>query len=252
MSDVAVQRITRFPVKSMGGESLQSGLITELGIVGDRAFGLRDLVSGNVLTARRAPALLFASARWSGDAGGRVEMDLPDGSRVDSDQSDRDEVLSAWLGRDVRLERAGSQGGVYEAPEDTDRSGNDVDWSSWQGPGGAWHDSTRCRVSLVGAATVGVWDERRFRTNLLLDGPANRAEDAWVERTVRVGAGVVLDVRKRIDRCVMVTRPLPGLDRDLDVLRTINAQRDRCLAVGALVRAGGTINVGDTVTPASS
>ena len=246
MSHVTVCRITRFPVKSMGGERLQEARVTDLGITGDRAFGLRDLGTGKVLTARRTPALLFASARWSEEDGGRAHITLPDRTVVTSDQPDRDEILSTWLGRSVRLERAGVEGETYESPQDAE---NDADWASWQGPGGAWHDSTRSRVSLVGAATLREWDERRFRTNLLLEGSESGAEDDWVAGSLSVGAEVVLDVRKRIDRCVMVTRPLPELERDLDVLRTINSERERCLAIGATVSTGGLIRVGDPVTP---
>ncbi|GAB2753860.1 hypothetical protein GCM10027020_02380 [Nocardioides salsibiostraticola] len=246
MSHITVRRITRFPVKSMGGERLEGARVTDLGITGDRAFGLRDLGTGKVLTARRTPALLFASARWSEEDGGRAHVTLPEGTVVTSDQPDRDEILSTWLGRKVRLERAGGEGGTYESPQDAE---NDTDWATWQGPGGAWHDSTRSRVSLVGAATLREWDERRFRTNLLLEGGESGAEDDWVEHSLTVGSEVVLDVRKRIDRCVMVTRPLPGQERDLDVLRTINTERERCLAIGAMVSTGGVIRVGDTVTP---
>ena len=50
----------------------------------------------------------------------------------------------------------------------------------------------------------------------------------------------------RMERCVMTTRPQPdGIDRDLDVLRTIARERDACLAIGALVTEPGTVRVGD-------
>jgi len=57
----------------------------------------------------------------------------------------------------------------------------------------------------------------------------------------------MLEVVKSIDRCVVVTRAQPGLDRDLDVLRTINRERGSFLAVGALVASGRLIDVGDDV-----
>ena len=50
----------------------------------------------------------------------------------------------------------------------------------------------------------------------------------------------------RISRCVMTTRPQAGgIERDLDVLRTIARERDARLAVGALVTGAGTMRVGD-------
>ena len=85
-------------------------------------------------------------------------------------------------------------------------------------------------MSLVSTGTLGAWDRRRFRANVLLDGAG---EDAFVGSTIAVG-DVRLDVVKRIGRCVMTTRPQPDhIDRDLDVLRSIHRTRDGCLAVGA-------------------
>ena len=141
--------------------------------------------------------------------------------------------------RPVTLRAAdGQEGGTYEVPLDFER---DTDWVSWQGPPDAWHDSARSRVSLVSTASLGDWDFRRFRSNLLLDGSG---EDDLVDRTVTIG-GATIAVTKRIDRCVIVTRPQPGLPRDLDVLRTINRDRGATLAVGALVVDSGPIAVGD-------
>lgn len=225
----------RFPVKSLGGERLDSVTVTELGLAGDRGWGLRDDATGTVLTARRQPELLFASARVVGPA--EVVVTLPDGMETADDA-----ILSDWLGRAVTLTAAGDEGGTYETPLDAER---EEGWVSWQGPGGAWHDSTRSRVSLVTTTTLGAWDRRRFRTNVVLDG---EGEDELVGRGFALG-GCHLDVVKGIDRCVMVTRPQPGLDRDLDVLRTINRDRATLLAVGALVARPGRVAVGDELVP---
>ena len=89
-------------------------------------------------------------------------------------------------------------------------------------------DSPRTRVSLVSTATVGSWDPRRFRSNVLLEG---EGEDALVGSSVELGE-VTMDVVKQIGRCVMVTRAQQGgIERDLDVLRTLARERDACLAV---------------------
>lgn len=231
---LTIAEIWRYPVKSVGGERVSSAAVSELGIAGDRGWGIYDVETGNVLTARRAPDLLFASA--SVDADGDVSMTLPDGT-VTTDNA----VLSTWLGREVELHKAGD-GATYENPLDFE---NDEDWMSWQGPAGAWHDSPKSRVSLVTRSTLGSWDLRRFRTNLLLDG---EGEDELVGSTVSVGADVRLDVTKPIARCVIVTRPQPGLERDLDVLRTINKERASNLSVGALIAVTGSIAEGDAIT----
>jgi hypothetical protein len=230
---LVVRELWRFPVKSLGGEQLTAADVGEHGITGDRGWGLVDVATGNVLTARRQPELLFASARLRAD--GEVEIELRDGQ-----VTDRSEDLSAWLQREVRLQRAGDEGGVYENPRDAE---GETDWVAWQGPAHAWHDSPRARVSLVSAATIGDWDRRRFRANVVLDGAG---EDELVGTEVHLGT-TTLDVRARIARCVMVSRPQPGLDRDLDVLRTINRDRDARLAIGAVVLRTGRIELGDAI-----
>lgn len=234
-----VTEIWRFPVKSIGGETLLSADVGDLGIEGDRGWSLFDVETGTTLTARRTPALLFASARV---VEGDVVITLPDGSEVGEGD---DAALSSWLGHDVELRSAGAHnldvGGTYEVPLDVE---NDANWVSWQGPGGAFHDSGKSRVSLVSESSLRDWDRRRFRTNVIVDGSR---EDDFVGGHISIG-DVRLDVRKQIDRCVMVTRPQPDLERDLDVLKTINAERATFLAIGCLVATPGTIAIGSDVT----
>jgi uncharacterized protein YcbX len=233
---VQVLELWRFPVKSLQGEQLETAEIDADGIVGDRGYALFDLDSGFGLTARRVPELLFASARL---LDGELLITLPDGSVADGD-----DALSDWLGRRVALRRAADvETREYENPLDVE---HDDDWMVFEGAPGAFHDSRRTRVSLVSTGTIGAWDRRRFRANVVVD---DEGEDAWVGTTITIG-DARLDVGKRIDRCVITTRPQPGgIDRDLDVLRTINHTRDGCLAVGALVAHPGTVRIGDVVTP---
>jgi uncharacterized protein YcbX len=235
-----VSEIWRFPVKSMGGETLLSEEVSDLGIVGDRGWSVFDVETGMTLTARRTPELLYATARLVSD---EVVVTLPDGSEI----GERDDAaLSVWLGREVELRAAGDHnvevGGTYEVPLDVE---NDANWVSWTGPGGAFHDSTQARLSLVSEPTLRDWDRRRFRTNVIVD---RAGEDELIGSKIRIG-DAILDVTKPIDRCVMVTRPQPELDRDLEVLEVINAERATFLAVGCLVVEPGVVSLGDVVTP---
>jgi uncharacterized protein YcbX len=105
------------------------------------------------------------------------------------------------------------------------------------------------RLSLVSTGSLGDWDVRRFRTNIVVDGSG---EDDFVGDHVRLGGdggdgGAELAVCKQIDRCVMVTRPQPGLDRDIELLKQINAERDTFLSIGAIVTRSGEVRVGDSV-----
>lgn len=231
-----VKELWRYPVKSLLGERLEVATVTRGGIEGDRRYALFDAETGIGLTARRVPVLLFASARL--DGAGELEITLPDGSRIARD----DDALSDWLGRHVTLRRADTTSArTFENVVDFEHEPTSA-WEPFQGADGAFHDSARTRVSLVSTGTIGAWDPRRFRSNVLLEG---EGEDALVGSSVTLG-GAVLDVAKRIERCVMVTRAQArGVERDLTVLRAIARERDARLAVGALVSRPGTIRVGD-------
>ena len=234
-----VLELWRYPVKSLQGEQLNSVGVTADGLEGDRRFAIYDVETGFGLTARRVPELLFASARWRDD--GMVEITLPDGSSASDD-----DALSAWIGRRVALRSIDADvDRRYENPVVDFDHGLEREWAPFQGAPGAFHDSPGARVSLVSTATIGSWDRRRFRSNVLLDG---EGEDSLVGAQVRLG-DAVMDVGMRIERCVMTVRPQPGgIERDLQVLRTIARERDACLAVGALVTQPGVIGVGDELS----
>ena len=229
-----VIQIWRYPVKSVGGHRMAEATITEIGIEGDRSWGIVDDRTGNVLTGRREPRLLMATAT--------LEESRPVITGDDGREMRTSEELSRWLGRPVTLTPAGDEGGVYEAPLDFE---NDEQWESWRGPGEAWHDSARARVSIASLGTMGRWDPRRFRSNLVVEG---EGEDDLIDQRVAVGHAVLFVV-KPIERCVMVTRAQPGLERDLDVLRTINRARGSKLAVGAVVVTPGRVVEGDELVP---
>jgi uncharacterized protein YcbX len=233
-----VEALWRYPVKSMQGEQLAAADIGPRGIVGDRGWAIVDTQTGLALTARRQPELLYARARVDG---ADVVITLPDGT-VAAD----DDALTAWLGHPVELREAGpSTHGTYEIALDFEHE-DTAEWYRWDGPHGTFHDSGRTQVSILGTGTVGGWDLRRFRANLVVEGSP---EDAWVGSTVTAGAAT-LDVVKHVSRCVITTRPQPGgIERDLDVLRTINRDRDGKLAIGALVTTPGRVEVGDPIGP---
>lgn len=229
-----VAEIWRYPVKSMGGERLDAAAVTSDGIEGDRAWGVYDLATGLVLTARREPSLLFLSAGHRPD--GRPTITCEDGADLPDD-----DALSSWIGRPVELRSAALGPGTFENPMTIDHeTGDERDWFQWDSAGRTFHDGGST-VSFVSRASLGEWDARRFRANLVLDGGEG---EELLSGEVAVG-GAVLTVRKPIDRCVMVTRAQPGLPRDLSVLKRVIAERGNRLAVGATVAAPGRIAVGD-------
>jgi uncharacterized protein YcbX len=237
-----VLELWRYPVKSLQGERLTAAAIDALGIAGDRRWALFDRDTGLGLTARRVPELLFGAARVRPDGG--VEVVLPDGT-VTADE----EVLSRWLGRRVELRAATGLGNVaptYEAPTD-DLEPDPTEWMQWEGAPGPFHDSPRIRLSFVSTGTLGSWDRRRFRANVVLDG---EGEDELSGREADLGE-VRLQFGRGIARCVMTTRPQAGgIARDTSVLKTIHRERDGLFAVRAAVLTAGTVRTGDVLEPA--
>ncbi len=233
-----VAELWRYPVKSLGGERLERVEIGMDGFQGDRRWAIWDLGTELGLTARRVPELLFASARLR--SGGAVEITLPTGAIATDDSR-----LSGWLGRRVELREA-AEAGVrrYENPSDFERE-EDAPWRQFTGAAGPFHDSSRTRVSLVSTSTLGSWDRRRFRANVILEGSG---EEELVGERVGLGTAV-LAVGEPISRCVMTTRAQPGgIERDVDVMRRIVREREGKLAVAALVERAGVVALGDRLS----
>jgi uncharacterized protein YcbX len=229
-----VAALWRYPVKSLQGERVEVTGVDRRGLAGDRHWALLDPTTGFTLTARRVPELLFASAALDDELG--VRITLADGSTPASDAD-----LGDWLGRPAQLVTAGQRGGLYESPLDPEHE--DGEWRRWRGPGGAFHDSARTKVSVVSTGSLDGWDERRFRSNVVIEATAQE-EVGLVGAEVAVGSAR-LDVVKRIDRCVVVTRAQPGIERDLDVFRCLAREHETCIGVAATVAVPGTIAVGD-------
>jgi uncharacterized protein YcbX len=248
---VHVAELWRHPVKSLQGEPLDEAVVEASGVLGDRRWGIVDRETGKVLTARRVPSLLLASSRLT-DTG--VELLLPDGDVLTGPSAHADDVLSKWIGRRVALVHAESIGtGVGEYFEDATDDNSAV--VSWTMPPGRFVDALPLLVLTTASLRQGralhpdgAWETRRFRPNIVVDVDDDGwVEDAWCGRTVRVGTAAVRPAVP-CERCTMVTRPQPGLDRDLDVFKTLARHHGATLGVWTAVHTPGVVLVGDEVT----
>ena len=102
-----VREIWRYPVKSVGGEKLDSCTVGPLGIPGDRGWALRDEAIGEIRGAKYLPKLMEYASRYreqptEGEVT-HVDITLPDGTCVSSDEQDVNSRLSQLLERDVSL-----------------------------------------------------------------------------------------------------------------------------------------------------
>jgi uncharacterized protein len=106
-----VTELWRYPVKSLGGVKVDQTDIGPRGVLGDRLWAVRDLEREITASARRIPALLTATARYTApvpsDAGPgnvpEVEITFPDGTVMSSYDGAVHDKLSELAGRDVRL-----------------------------------------------------------------------------------------------------------------------------------------------------
>jgi len=238
----------RHAVKSLQGERLESAHLEDDGLAGDRRWGIRDMRTGRILTARRRPELLGAAASYDGEL---PVITLPDGRAVAGPGPGTDGLLSRWLGSPVSLvASAGNAGGRAEyfadATDDTSRA---IEWTM---PAGRYVDSAAILVlstaSLRTAAQLypgGVWDPRRFRPNVLIDVEGQGwLEDEWAGRTLSIGTVVLVPLQPCV-RCTMVTRAQPGLEADVDVFRTLARHHRGLFGVWCDVLTGGTLSVGE-------
>lgn len=273
-----ILEIWRFPVKSMGGERVPATTIGERGVHGDRLWAVRDVDKNMLTNAKSIPALLMCSARFvtepAPDVGPGsippVEITLPDGAKIRSTDPDVDAKLSAFLGRRVtlcslrdasdrehyRLSKPSAvdmreQFAVDEGAALPDFSmmplGKLMELGRYATPPGTYFDAMSLHV--VTTASLGTFDLRRFRANLVIDSGDARGylEQGWSGATLEVGAMAAL-VDCPTPRCSMPTRAQPDLPADKTVLKTIARDADRCLGAYASVVRGGAVATGDEVT----
>jgi uncharacterized protein YcbX len=238
-----VAELWRYPVKSMQGTAVDEIAVGPSGVEGDRGWGVVDPAAGTVLSAKRWPNLLLASASIAAD--GVVTITLPDGSTHEAGDTATDAAVSAWLDHEVEVRRPPSGEGLpFENQVDATDDASDT--YEWPGPaGGPFVDLAL--VHVLTTASLGPWDVRRFRPNVLVDVEGDGfVEDDWVGTPVRLGEAAISPFM-RTGRCTMVTKRQPGLERDLDIARTLNASHGLDLGVYCGVERPGTVRVGDRV-----
>ena len=98
-----VDQVWRYPVKSMIGERVPAAKVGQMGMSGDRWWAARDEVRGGIRGAKKIAELMQLGARFVDEVGGPVEITLPDGSTVRTDDDDRDARVSAALDHEVTL-----------------------------------------------------------------------------------------------------------------------------------------------------
>lgn len=275
-----VREIWRYPVKSMGGESIARCDLGPLGVPGDRGWAIRDELAGEIRGGRKLPALMRCTARYrhepTRDEVPHADVTLPDGTATATDAPDVAGRLGALVGRTVTLwprrpatDRDHYRRGLPDDPdvmaelrqifgrtEDEplpDLSQFPAEILEYTSPLGTYFDVfpihllTTASIAALGSA--GRFDRRRFRPNVLVEtDPAvtGLVEASWGGRAIGIGRAR-LHAEMPTVRCAMVAQPQPGIPRDPSVLRTIVREAGQNLGLYASVADPGAIAVGDPV-----
>lgn len=225
-----VTALYRYPVKSMGAESLESVNIGWNGLAGDRrwAFVRDGLVRSGFpwLTIRERPDMGHYQPRFA-------EADRPELSATivrtpSGDDFDVvDPALAAELGHGARVIKQ-SRGIFDELPLSL---------------------ITTQTLAALGSMVGREMDVRRFRPNLVIEaaGDTAFAEDEWIGSVAHVG-GMTMRLDQRDKRCVMVNVDPVTSVRDPAILRAIASERQACLGVYGSTAQPGRVAVGDPVS----
>jgi uncharacterized protein YcbX len=269
-----VQELFRYPVKSMLGERLSELDVGEQGVIGDRAYALREASNGRVVTAKKWANMLEFRARYdaqpTADTLAPLHIILPDGRVISAQAPNASAVISSVLGREVILARAqphqhtraeidpltvfGDVGVENVKPGMTAATMPD----SFALPRGTFFDAAMMHILASGTLRhmrdlIGEdaqLDPRRFRPNIVVETDAKAegfVEDSWLEGTLEIGGSVKIIAMKAALRCVMTTHRQAGLARDLRILRAAAQHHQAHLGVFGAIGTPGTVRVGDPV-----
>lgn len=284
-----VQRIFRYPVKSMLGEELNTVQVDATGLVGDHVWALVDVETGklgNAKNPRKWGHLLKYRAEYveepiMGAELPTLRITFPDGTTVLSSDPEVDDKLSASIGVEVKLMRMDQvesttsemiwldmlgKTSFSAAGAENEHGEHQIDFDL-AGPPGRSYDLGNVHVlttsSLARARELNPdanFDPLRYRPNFIIESPADEGfvEAGWFEKKLHMGT-VSTTVMMNAVRCIMTTLSHGELPVDRGTLRTLVKHNTlhvepfgewACFGIYAEVNAVGSVSVGSSVTVA--
>jgi len=257
-----VTELRTYPVKSLGGGSVEEAAVEPWGLAGDRRWGLVDQ-AGDMVTAREVHGLLALTAgvvdaqtiRITAPGGASIVVDtplglgpVPVGLSRQGFAAPADENVNRWfsheIGQRVRLvwqedptvrSLSGARGGMPgeslsladAGPLLLTSEASLAQLNAWvaadvDGPDLADLDPGDLSHGSDGRRGAEPLSMVRFRPNVVIDGDLPFAEDTWP--TVRIGE-VELRTTMVCDRCVMTTIDPVTLAGGTEPIRTLARHR---------------------------
>lgn len=218
----SVVEIWRYPVKSMAGERLDSCMVTEVGLEGDRDWAFIDGMEprvGKFFNIKQNAGLMRYRARL---VDGKLEVTSPDGTT-----SGFDGALRTLLGESKRIVNVRNQVGAN------------------------FDDAPVLIVNLASVAAFSLEagmpvDHRRFRANLYVEGLEPEEEARWLGRRIQAGEAE-LEVIERCVRCVVINHDPDTIETTPRLLDLLVERHDKCMGMYCRVVRPGRVAVGDFV-----
>jgi uncharacterized protein len=268
-----VQKLFRYPVKSMLGERLDEVEVSRRGVIGDRAWALRE-TNGRIVSAKKWANMFDFHASY--DVEPRPEelpsprIVLPDGRSIHAADGDASAVLSTLLGRELRLVPVGSKEhsraeidprtifGEVEVSKVLPTFTEETLPDDYALSHGTFFDSATIHLIATGSLAhmgallgeKGRLDPRRFRPNIVVETDPRIigfVEDEWVGGTLEIGDHLQIVKIESALRCVMTTHRQEDLPRDPRVLRCTAQNHQAKLGVFAGIGEAGRVREGDQV-----
>lgn len=261
----SIDRLYRYPVKSMGGEQLDQAFVGYSGIYGDRIYAFKSPTAPAFFpyfTGRDRQEMLLYKPRFR----------YPEHARQPHSWAEAEAYsigITPLFGTEAELvvdvETPHGQLLAIDDPQLKRMLANKTHSSPGEnqhGPGLSLYRSDRALtdgrpVSLIAMQTVQqlseevgmAIDSRRFRANISvdLDGMPGFSEDDFVGRTLRLGDRVVVSVVERDPRCVMITFDPDTGEAEPAILRQLSKVHNRRAGVYAAVLVEGLVKPGDSI-----
>jgi uncharacterized protein YcbX len=280
-----IASIHRYPVKSMQGETLDQAFLGAKGIPGDRAWAVRNERRGGIQGAKQIAGLMRCSARYLDEPVPEATAPVPEitttaGDRFRADAATAAEQLSKSVEAEVTLWPL-VPAEVLEhyrrlPPESPDQDMQAAlreffarqpheplpdlgkfppEVLQFETPPGTYFDafpllllSQTSLDSMTANAPESRFDPRRFRPNLVFEGPSSEShpELAWEGQRLEVGEAV-LALEIQCPRCVMTTHGFDDLPKDPKVMRALVRETGGNLGIYARVETPGKVSVGDAL-----
>jgi len=221
-----VDSLWKYPVKSLVGEKIETVVLNDRGLDGDRIYAVSStkgkLGSGkNTRRFTRIDGLFAMSARTTKSG---VSIKFPNGNELADDDPALNDQLSQLLGQDVKLTKEDNishfdQGAIHIL-------------------------TTKTLLSLQNLLPDSHISASRFRPNIVIDSSHEAA--ALIGKTLKIGE-VRLKVIQETERCRMITLSQSDLDYSPEILKTISKSYSLNFGVYAQIISTGDISIGNEV-----